>query len=73
MDKFDPKRIVYLFGAGATHAEITNCFPSWFAWFVDTAREGKESLLLKDVSLRKFRDAKKRQPVKGSSLDIGHL
>lgn len=50
-----PQKIVYLFGAGATHAEITNLFPLWFA---DDTRKGKESLLLRDVSLRICRGAK---------------
>ncbi|MCH7828533.1 hypothetical protein IH982_01525 [Patescibacteria group bacterium] len=55
MSDSKPQNIVYLFGAGATHAEITNLFPNWFT---DGVKSRKESLLLKDVSLRICREAK---------------
>lgn len=51
-------KIVYLIGAGATNAEISNLFPSWF---VDEVKEAQESLLLKYVSLRICKNAKSKR------------
>ncbi len=45
----DQKNIVYLFGAGATHAELINLYPKDFA---DETFLGNNSLLLSQVSKR---------------------
>ena len=57
MPDLKPQKIVYLLGAGATHAEIANLHPQWF---VDVAKKAKESLLLRGISLRVCRDARSK-------------
>lgn len=49
-----PKKIVYLFGAGATHAEIRNLKGDQ-----DHTRRSKTDLLLPDVSRRVFKKARR--------------
>jgi hypothetical protein len=52
MPQSKPKKVVYLFGAGATHAELTNLEP--------TLIEEKLGLLIKNVSARVIEKARRK-------------
>lgn len=57
-----PKEIVYLLGAGATHAELVNRFPLWFVGVDENdPKKLKRSLLLREVSLRICKEAKSKK------------
>ncbi len=51
----EPKKILYLLGAGATHAELVNSFPEKLQ---DTLTNEKNGLLMANVSKRVCSDAK---------------
>lgn len=53
MEKSKPQRIAYLFGAGATHAELTNLDPTV------EEKEERLGLLMRDVSARVIQKTKK--------------
>ena len=56
MPEAEPKKIVYLFGAGATHAELTSLEPTLIE-----EKEEKLGLLIKNVSARVIEKARRNE------------